>query len=153
MASDRNPIRILLFGANGQVGYELERSLKPLGSLNSLVRAEADFTDPEGLRAVVRKFEPDILVNAAAYTAVDKAETEPELAMLVNAQSPGVLAEEAEAVGACLVHYSTDYVFDGDSTQPYVEDSPAVYAAALTRMSGRGRLHRSRGIASSGTEI
>ena len=73
---------------------------------------------------MVRKFEPDILVNAAAYTAVDKAETEPELAMLVNAQSPGVLAEEAEAVGACLVHYSTDYVFDGDSTEPYVEDSP-----------------------------
>jgi dTDP-4-dehydrorhamnose reductase len=124
MVSDSKRTRILLFGANGQVGYELVKSLKPLGLLNSVVRAEANFGDPERLRIAVRNFKPDIVVNAAAYTAVDKAEAEPELAFAVNAQAPGVLAEEAEAVDACLVHYSTDYVFDGKSAQPYGEDSP-----------------------------
>lgn len=125
MASDPKSIRILLFGANGQIGYELERSLKSIGSLNTLVRAEADFRDPESLRAVVSDLSPHIMINAAAFTGVDKAEKEPDLAMVVNANAPRVLAEEAEAIGACLVHYSTDYVFDGTSTQPYFENSPA----------------------------
>lgn len=123
MAREKKPLRVLLLGANGQIGYELRRSLRPLGLLDSPSRADVDFNDPEGLRGVVRNLAPNIVVNAAAYTAVDKAEEEPELAMTINARAPGILAEEAEEVGACLVHYSTDYVFDGCSAQPYVEDA------------------------------
>lgn len=114
-------MKILLLGKDGQVGWELQRALAPLGELRALGRADADFTDPESLRAVVRAFAPDVIVNAAAYTAVDKAEADAATAHNVNAVSPGVLAEEAAAGNAWLVHYSTDYVFDGTKEGAWVE--------------------------------
>jgi dTDP-4-dehydrorhamnose reductase len=114
---------------NGQVGWELQRSLAPLGELVALDfdspgPLAADFTQPEALAATVRAVAPQIIVNAAAHTAVDKAEAEPELARTINAKAPAVLAREAQALGAWLVHYSTDYVFDGSGTGPWSEDSP-----------------------------
>jgi len=114
-------MKILLLGKDGQVGWELQRALAPLGELRALGRTNADFTDPESLRAVVRAFAPDVIVNAAAYTAVDKAEADAAMAHNVNAVSPGVLAEEAAAGNAWLVHYSTDYVFDGTKEGAWVE--------------------------------
>jgi dTDP-4-dehydrorhamnose reductase len=118
--------RVLLFGKNGQVGWELNRTLLPLGEVIALDVPEVDFSRPESLRAVVREQKPDLIVNAAAYTAVDKAEEEPDLAMAVNGIAPGVLAEEARRLKACFVHYSTDYVFDGEKGEPYTEqDEPA----------------------------
>jgi dTDP-4-dehydrorhamnose reductase len=117
---------ILLFGKNGQVGWELQRTLAPLGELTAVdfdspADLCGDFNNPDGLRRTVQIVRPDIIVNAAAYTAVDKAESEPDLAMKINAEAPRVLAEEADALGACLVHYSTDFVFDGKKNQPYTE--------------------------------
>jgi dTDP-4-dehydrorhamnose reductase len=115
-------MKILLLGKDGQVGWELQRALAPLGELRALGRAEADFSQPESLRRVVQDFGPDVIVNAAAYTAVDKAESDADTAQRVNAGAPGVLAEEAQRLGAWLVHYSTDYVFDGSKDGAYVED-------------------------------
>ncbi|MDA8109626.1 MAG: dTDP-4-dehydrorhamnose reductase [Betaproteobacteria bacterium] len=115
-------MRILLTGRNGQVGWELERTLPPLGEVIATDRATLDLSKPDAIRRVVREAKPDLIVYAAAYTAVDKAESEPELAHAINATAPGVLAEEAKRLGALLVHYSTDYVFDGCKTTPYVED-------------------------------
>ncbi|MDO9315951.1 MAG: dTDP-4-dehydrorhamnose reductase [Burkholderiaceae bacterium] len=119
-------MKILLFGKNGQVGWELQRALAPLGELIALTTNSAelmaDFADPESLAATVRAVAPQWIVNAAAYTAVDKAESEPDLARRINAVAPGVLAREAAAIGAGLVHYSTDYVFDGSGNVPWVED-------------------------------
>lgn len=106
-------MKILLLGKDGQVGWELQRALAPLGELVALGRDTADFEDPEALRALVRTHAPEVLVNAAAYTAVDKAESDYERAWAVNATAPGVLAEEMRALGGWLVHYSTDYVFEG----------------------------------------
>lgn len=119
-------MKILLFGKNGQVGWELQRSLAPLGELVALGSHGAeglcgDFSDLGGLAETVRKVKPDAIVNAAAYTAVDRAESEPEQAHLINARAPGILADEAQKLGAWLVHYSTDYVFDGSGTQPRLE--------------------------------
>jgi dTDP-4-dehydrorhamnose reductase len=114
-------MKILLFGGNGQVGWELQRSLATLGELAAPASAEADFNQPERVRACVSRFQPDIIVNAAAYTAVDKAESEPETAHRINADTVGVLAEEAHRLQAWLVHYSTDYVFDGRKAAPYTE--------------------------------
>jgi dTDP-4-dehydrorhamnose reductase len=112
---------ILLTGKNGQVGFELARVLAPLGTLHSHDRATLDLANPDALRAACRGLKPDLIVNAAAYTAVDKAESEPDLARAINARAPGVLAEEAKRLGAVLVHFSTDYVFDGTKRTPYVE--------------------------------
>jgi len=122
-------MKILLLGMNGQVGWELQRALAPLGELVALDfdspgPLSADFSMPESLSATVRTVAPQIIVNAAAHTAVDKAESEPELARAINAIAPGVLAREAAALGAWLVHYSTDYVFDGSGSAPWTEDSP-----------------------------
>lgn len=131
--------RILLLGRNGQVGWELQRALAPLGELVALDRHGrdglcGDLADPDGLAETVRRVNPDLIVNAAAYTAVDKAESEPELARRLNAAAPAVLAREAARSGAWLVHYSTDYVFDGSGAQPWNEDSPCtplnVYGAS-----------------------
>ncbi len=120
-----SPPRILLLGADGQVGWELRRALLPLGEVLPKARAQADLANLDGLRALLEKEQPDFIINAAAYTAVDKAETEPELARRVNADAPQVLAEYAAAHGAWLVHYSTDYVFDGTKPEPYTEsDAP-----------------------------
>ncbi|GAA0553855.1 dTDP-4-dehydrorhamnose reductase [Rhizomicrobium palustre] len=116
---------ILLLGANGQVGHELRKTLPALGKVVALDFPDVDFTQPTSLRALVRGYAPSIIVNAAAYTAVDKAESEPATAHLINAISPAVLAEEAAALGATLVHYSTDYVFDGSKEGAYREsDEP-----------------------------
>ena len=122
-------MKILLLGKNGQVGWELQRALAPLGEVVALDfdtpgPLNADFSRPESLAATVRAVAPQIIVNAAAHTAVDKAESEPDLARAINATAPGVLAREAAASGAWLMHYSTDYVFDGSGNQPWVEDSP-----------------------------
>ncbi len=118
-------MNILLLGANGQVGWELQRSLAPLGNLVACGRADADLSDLDRLRNVVRGARPDVIVNAAAYTAVDKAESEPELAKRVNATAVGVLAEEIARTRGLLVHYSTDYVFDGKKAAAYVETDAA----------------------------
>ncbi len=122
-------MRILLLGMNGQVGWELQRSLAPLGELVALDfdspgPHSADFTRPDALAATVRALAPQVIVNAAAHTAVDKAESEPGLARTINALAPAVLAREAAALGAWLVHYSTDYVFDGSGSAPWTEESP-----------------------------
>jgi dTDP-4-dehydrorhamnose reductase len=115
---------ILLLGKNGQVGWELRRTLAPLGRLECVDYPELDLADGEAVRRCVRETAPGLIVNAAAYTAVDRAETEPDLAMTINGLAPGILAEEARRLGARLVHYSTDYVFDGTKTQPYLEEDP-----------------------------
>lgn len=118
-------MRMLLLGKNGQVGQALQQALAPLGEVIALGRAQADFEDPAGLLQALAENPADVIVNAAAYTAVDKAEEEPEKAFLVNAESVGVLADAAKKSGALLVHYSTDYVFDGKKTVPYLEtDAP-----------------------------
>lgn len=115
--------RILLFGAQGQVGRELQRTLPQLGELIALGRADADLADAEALRAATRRHRPSIIVNAGAYTAVDRAQADADTAAAVNATAPAVLAVEARALGAVLVHYSTDYVFDGRQSAPYAEDA------------------------------
>lgn len=122
-------MKILLLGKGGQVGWELQRSLVLLGEVIALdfdspAPLAADFSDPDSLAATIRAVSPQVIVNAAAHTAVDKAETEPELAHVINAVGPGVLAREAAMLGAWLVHYSTDYVFDGSGSQPWQESSP-----------------------------
>ena len=121
-------LKILLFGANGQIGWELQRSLSPLGELVALDRRSiglcGDLTNLDGIQDTVRQIAPDVIVNAAAYTAVDKAESDGEIAQIVNSAAPGALAEAANAAGALLVHYSTDYVFDGSGSKPWVEDDP-----------------------------
>lgn len=118
-------MKILLTGRDGQVGWELQDALAPLGHVVATGRNELDLADPDAIRRVVREARPQVIVNAAAYTAVDKAEKEPDAAFAVNAIAPAVLAEEARRSGALVVHYSTDYVFGGDKKTPYVEeDSP-----------------------------
>ncbi len=118
-------MKILLLGKGGQVGWELQRSLAPLGELVALEFDSTDycgdFTNLAGLAETVRKVKPDVIVNAAAHTAVDKAESEPDLVRTINALAPGILADEAEKLGAWLIHYSTDYVFDGSGTTPWKE--------------------------------
>jgi dTDP-4-dehydrorhamnose reductase len=116
-----NP-RILILGAQGQLGRELQRSFAGLGSITAADRSAIDLGAAEQIRAAVRRLQPDVILNAAAYTAVDRAESEPELAHSINAEAPRVLAEEARANDALLVHYSTDYVFDGSKAEPWVED-------------------------------
>ena len=117
-------MNILLLGKDGQVGWQLQRSLAPHGKVVACGRTECDLADPDRLRSVIRALSPDLIVNATAYTAVDKAESEPELAFNINAEAPGILAEEALRLDAPLVHYSTDYVYDGRKETPYLESDP-----------------------------
>jgi len=120
------PLRIVLLGTQGQLGHALAQTLPVLGEVQAFGRQQADLAHADALRAVLDQHQPQLIVNAAAYTAVDKAEQEPELAHAINAQAPAVLAQWAAAHGAVLVHYSTDYVFDGQSPLPYTEaDTPA----------------------------
>src|SRR6476646_2159749 len=112
---------ILLLGANGQLGHELQPTLAGLGRLVAIGRRDIDLTQAQPLRPLVQDLRPDVIINAAAYTAVDKAESDVDRARAVNAEAPAVLAEEADAAGAVLVHYSTDYVFDGTKPGAYVE--------------------------------
>lgn len=114
-------MKILLTGADGQVGYELRRCLQGLGEIEACGRARLDLADLDQVRDCVRSLRPDLIVNAAAYTNVDRAESEPELALRVNAQAPGVMALQAREIGAAMVHFSTDYVFGGDKDEPYTE--------------------------------
>lgn len=115
-------MKILLTGSSGQVGYELERSLQGLGEVVAVDRARMDLSDLDSVRDVIRAVRPHLIVNPAAYTAVDLAEREPDLAMRINADAPAVMADEARLLGAALIHYSTDYVFDGTKVGGYVED-------------------------------
>lgn len=137
-------MRILLLGTTGQVGWELRRSLQPLGEVVALSRADANFDDPESLRACFAS-RPDVVINAVAYTAVDQAESEGERAMRINAIAVGVLAQEAKKCGALLIHYSTDYVFDGASSVPYTEDM----ATAPQSEYGRSKLAGEQAIVAS----
>lgn len=119
-------MRILLTGKNGQVGFELQRALAPLGEITAVDQIECNLADQNALRALVQATQPDIIVHPAAYTAVDKAESEPELAYAINGVAPGILGEEAAKTGALVVHYCTDYVFDGTKQTHYTEeDAPS----------------------------
>ena len=138
-------MRVLLTGRNGQVGWELARLLPP-AELIATGRAELDLADQAAIRRVVREAKPQLIVNAAAYTAVDKAEAQPDLAMRINGIAPGVLAEEAKRLGALLVHYSTDYVFDGTKSTAYTEDD----APNPHSVYGRSKLAGERAVQASG---
>ena len=139
-------MKVLLLGKNGQLGWELQRSLAPLGDVVALDRHSqehcGDLANLVGLAETVRALRPDVIVNAAAHTAVDRAESEPEMARTVNALAPGVLAQEAARLGAWLVHYSTDYVFDGSGSRPWVEtDTPAPLGVyGQTKLEGERRV-------------
>ena len=109
-----NPLKILLLGKNGQLGWELHRTLQPLGILHALDYPEIDLVHPESIRQVILDTCPKIIINATAYTAVDQAEKQPDLAKSINAQAPGIMAEAAAEIGSAFIHYSTDYVFDGN---------------------------------------
>jgi dTDP-4-dehydrorhamnose reductase len=138
-------MKVLLTGKNGQVGFELNRSLLPLGDVIALDRHEADLCKPDSLRKLVREIKPDVIVNAAAFTAVDKAEEEEKHAEVVNADAPGVLAQEAKRINALVVHYSTDYIFDGCKEGVYSEqDKPSpVNAYGRTKLAGEMALRSS----------
>ncbi len=134
--------RILVTGKDGQVGFELLRDLTRLGEVIGTGRGEMDLADPDSIRRAVRDAKPDLIVNAAAYTAVDLAESEQERALAINGVAPGILAEEAKRLGAALIHYSTDYVFDGTKAAPYTEeDEPSPISAY-----GRSKLAGERAI-------
>jgi dTDP-4-dehydrorhamnose reductase len=139
-------MKVLLFGRNGQVGWELQRSLAPLGELVALdsgsTELGGDLRHPEQVAETVLKVRPDVIVNAAAHTAVDKAESEPELARTLNAGSPGAIAEAAQKIGAWMVHYSTDYVFDGDGSKPWRESD----ATGPLGTYGRTKLEGEQGV-------
>lgn len=145
-------MNILLFGKNGQVGWELQRALAPLGNLIVVDRQSTDycgdFENPEGVAETVRKIKPAVIVNATAYTAVDKAESEQDKARLVNATSLKAMAETAEEIGAWLIHYSTDYVFDGSGNQPWREDD----ATAPLNTYGQTKLEGEQAIVSNMTK-
>ncbi|KAB8330887.1 dTDP-4-dehydrorhamnose reductase [Scytonema tolypothrichoides VB-61278] len=141
-------MRILLTGSTGQVGWELQRTLMTLGEVIPVGREVSssglsiDLSQPDSIRHVIREVQPDLIVNPAAYTAVDKAESEPELAMAVNGTAPGVIAEEAKLLGAGVIHYSTDYVFNGNQTTPYTEqdqpDPQSIYGK--TKLAGENAI-------------
>ena len=145
-------MRILLFGKGGQLGWELQRSLAPLGELVALdfdsTEFCGDFTNPAGLAQTVQAVRPDLIVNAAAHTAVDKAESEPELVRTINALAPATLAQQAAALGVWLVHYSTDYVFDGSGERPWREED----ATGPLNIYGQTKLEGERAIVDSGAK-
>ena len=141
-------MRILLLGKNGQIGWELHRTLAPLGAVMALGPEQLDLSNPDGIADAVRSAAPDAIVNAAAYTAVDRAETERDLSHAINARAPEALAEAARRAGAYLVHYSTDYVFDGSKQTPYVEDDPV----NPLNVYGESKVAGERAIAASGCQ-
>ena len=139
-------MKLLITGKDGQVGSELCRSLASLGHIEAVGHKDLDLCDVDAIRRSIRQMDPDVIVNAAAYTAVDKAEEESELAFAVNARAPQVMAEEAAKAGVALVHYSTDYVFDGQKHAPYTEDD----ATAPINIYGASKLAGEQAIAESG---
>lgn len=139
-------MRILLTGRNGQVGFELQRALAPLGDLIALDRAGCDLENEMSLREAIRRAGPDVIVNPAAYTAVDRAESEPDRAFAINARAPGIIGEEAARNGTLVVHYSTDYVFDGTAAGWYAENA----ATAPQSVYGRSKLDGETALAQSG---
>jgi len=139
-------LRLLITGANGQVGWHRQRTLAPMGEIMAIDIQEVDLTDLNAVSSTVRDFAPDIVVNAAAYTAVDKAESEPELARAINVAAPGKIAEECARTGALLVHYSTDYVYDGSKTAPYEEND----ATGPLSVYGQTKLEGDQAIMASG---
>ncbi|HVL59587.1 MAG TPA: dTDP-4-dehydrorhamnose reductase [Burkholderiaceae bacterium] len=139
-------MKLLVTGCQGQLGWELMRSLQPLGEVIGVDRRQCDLADPDSVIRMLRETQPQGVVNAAAYTAVDKAESDPQAAAAVNSTAPGVLAEQCRRLGALLVHYSTDYVFDGASAAPYREDDPT---APLNEY-GRSKLAGERAIRAAG---
>ncbi len=141
-------MNIMITGKNGQVGWELQRALLPLGRIHAFGHRELDLADAAAVRRKLDEVRPDVIVNAAAYTAVDKAESEPELAHAVNAAAPALLAQEAAKRGALLIHYSTDYVFDGAKAAPYVETDQTNPLGAY----GRSKLAGEEGIRASGAD-
>jgi dTDP-4-dehydrorhamnose reductase len=140
-------MKLVVTGANGQVGWELQRSLAALGGVIALDRSQCDLSRPELLPEVIRGLKPDVIVNAAAYTAVDDAEREEELATTVNGYAPGVLAREAARTGALMIHYSTDYVFDGCKATPYTEDDPPcpINAYGRSKLAGETAVRQAGG--------
>ena len=138
-------MKILLLGKNGQVGWELQRTMATLGEITAWDIEDLDLIDEKAIRTGVRKVQPQLIVNAAAYTAVDKAEEEPELAMAINGIAPGILAEEAKKIGAGIIHYSTDYVFDGTKNSPYTEeDEPnPINVYGKTKLEGEKNIQNS----------
>jgi len=152
MIPRRETPRILLIGVAGQVGWELRRSLRPLGELTLAARSGGpdvvplDLADADQIRTVVREVQPDLIVNAAAYALVDQAEKEPELATAVNGTAPGIVQEEANRLGAGVVHYSTDYVFDGSGTKTWIETDPTGPLGAY----GRSKLAGEQAVAAVG---
>jgi dTDP-4-dehydrorhamnose reductase len=141
-------MRILLAGKTGQVGSELVATLRPLGEVVATGRDEMDLANSDSIRKAIRETRPDVIVNAAGYTTVDKAESEPDLAMQVNGVAPGILAEEAKRIGAALIHYSTDYVFDGEQKQLYTEDDTPrpVNVYGETKLAGEKAVEAAGGI-------
>ena len=137
MKTDSLPT-ILITGRTGQVGWELQRTMMPLGNVIAMSRNEMDLNSPDSIRNNIQKFKPDIIINAAAYTAVDRAESEIDLAMKINGEAPGIIASEAKDIGALLIHYSTDYVFDGVKQKPYDEtDLPnPINQYGITKLAG-----------------
>ena len=148
MSNGTAPLKILISGKTGQVALELQKHLGGLGELIVLGRNDLDLSKPEQIRAQVRAHRPDLIINAAAHTAVDLAESEPELAFAINGVAPGVFAEEAAALGIPLIHYSTDYVFDGNKPAPYTEDDTPNPLGVY----GKSKLAGERAIAATGAE-
>jgi len=140
--------RFLVTGANGQLGFELQRALAPLGEVTACGRDACDLSNPDSIRAAVRAAKPNVIFSAGAYTAVDKAESEPDLASAVNATAPGILGEEASKLGALVIHYSTDYVFDGTKTSAYREED----ATNPLGVYGKTKLAGEKALAASGSD-
>ncbi len=143
-----NPPRFFITGANGQLGFELQRALAPLGEVTACGRDVCDLSSPDSIRAAVCAAKPDVIFSAGAYTAVDKAEAEPDLARAVNASAPGILGEEAAKLGALVIHYSTDYVFDGAKPSAYREED----ATNPLGVYGQTKLEGEKALSSSGCD-